>query len=66
MTRIHDAITGEIIDREMTVEEISFYETSNEEIKNLKNEWELKENARQSALAKLAGLGLTEDEIAAL
>lgn len=66
LTRIHNAETGEIIDREMTNEEIKKYEQANQEIQELKNEWQLKNNARSSALAKLAALGLTEDEIAAL
>lgn len=66
MTRIHNAITGEIIDREMTNEEHVEYLESIEKNNQARAEMEAKENARQSALNKLLLLGLTEDEIAAL
>jgi hypothetical protein len=52
--------------REMTDEEHEAYlaELAKEEIN--KAEQKAREQARKSALAKLAGLGLTEEEIAAL
>lgn len=61
-----DAITGETIERELTSEEIA---ERNERIANANAEKaaaQAKAAARQSALSKLAELGLTEEEIAAL
>lgn len=66
MVRIHDIETDTIVDREMNDEEyqrhLQFIEAENQ----AKIEKEEKIAARTSALAKLAALGLTEDEIAAL
>lgn len=61
--RIHNADTNETIDREMTKKEIDDYKNGIEiaVAEDLK-----KENNRQSALAKLQSLGLTEEEISAL
>jgi hypothetical protein len=61
-----DAQTGEITERELTSEEIKEREALN--TKDLQDALKLKakQDARQSALAKLAALGLTEAEIAAL
>lgn len=62
----HDISQREAIEREMTDEE---YANFLEDEKLLKEEFEkkqAKENARLSALAKLAALGLTEEEIKAL
>lgn len=66
MVRIHNVDTDEIIDREMTDQEHADYLERLE--KNKAEELEMSEKAskRKSALAKLAALGLTEDEIAAL
>lgn len=64
--RIHDTEKDEIIDREMTDEEYNDYlRVAKEQEERLKIETE-KIVTRQSALAKLAALGLTEEEIAAL
>ena len=52
--------------REMTDEEYETYLAMQAEIEALQAEQEAKIAARQSALAKLAALGLTEEEIAAL
>jgi tryptophanyl-tRNA synthetase len=56
----------EIIDREMSDKEFEIYLAQQEEITNKSNEQKRKEMARDSALAKLAALGLTPEEIAAL
>jgi hypothetical protein len=60
---IFDAITGEVTERAMTSVEIAEKEAiaqaDQERIAQ-------REAARQSALAKLAALGLTEEEIASL
>ena len=68
--RIHNAETGEIVDREMNKEEydlhlvmIAGYEKDKAAAEA---KAEAKATARASALAKLAALGLTADEIAAL
>jgi DNA-binding NarL/FixJ family response regulator len=63
LTVILDASTGEVVEREFTAEEITEFETN--QAAKLADET-AKIAARQSALAKLAALGLTEEEIAAL
>ena len=55
--------TGETIEREMTAEEIADLQASQAQAQA---EQDAKAAARQSALAKLADLGLTEEEVAAL
>lgn len=60
---ILDVATGEVIEREFTSEEVREYEAS--QAANLARE-EASEALRNSALAKLTALGLTEEEIAAL
>lgn len=62
MIRIHNADTGETIDREMTVEELNDYQQSIE-LTNAVDE--LDKAKRQSALNKLIDLGLTEEEVKA-
>ena len=52
--------------REMTTAEYEQYEQEQFEIETQKTEAQAKIAARESALAKLAALGLTEEEIAAL
>ena len=58
-----DAQTGEAIQKELTAQEI---EARNKLAAENAADAEAKVAARQSALAKLAALGLTEAEIAAL
>jgi DNA-binding NarL/FixJ family response regulator len=64
--RIHNSETDEVIDREMNAEEFALYTARNKEIEAQQAEVEAKATARASALAKLAALGLSADEIAAL
>ena len=52
--------------RPMTTEEHTAYKTQQSEAAAVQAEAEAKAAARASALAKLAALGLTEEEIAAL
>jgi hypothetical protein len=52
--------------REMTDEEYEFYLARQAEEAQAEAEAQAKIDARQSALAKLAALGLTQDEIDAL
>lgn len=61
-----DAVTGEVIERPFTDEEIADYEIINSEQSELESNKDARLAARQSALAKLKALGLTESEIAAL
>jgi DNA-binding NarL/FixJ family response regulator len=63
---IFDGLTGETIIREMTAEEIAQREADAAEAAAAKAAIEAKVTARASALAKLAELGLTQEEIAAL
>ena len=67
---IVDCSTGETTEVELTAEEITQMETYRlayeTEQETRQAELEAKEAARQSALAKLAALGLTPEEVAAL
>jgi hypothetical protein len=63
---VFDALTGEVVERELNQEELAQREESSLSTETLLAELEAKELARVSALAKLAALGLTEEEIAAL
>lgn len=67
---IVDCSTGETTEIELTADEIAQMESdrlaAEAEQTTRQAELEAKEAARQSALAKLAALGLTSDEIAAL
>ena len=55
--------TGEVLEREMTAQEITDLQTNQAE---LQLQQDARVAARESALAKLAALGLTADEVAAL
>lgn len=61
-----DALSGETTLRDLTVAELKQRELDAIEIAKIKTGIEAKAAARQSALAKLKELGLTEAEIAAL
>jgi hypothetical protein len=63
---IVNAETGESLDREMTADEIANYQTVQQDNAKALAEAQAKADARESALAKLAALGLTQDEINAL
>lgn len=64
--KVIDLKTGDEVERPMTPEEFADYKKSLELQKTQQLEIEEKEAARQSALEKLAALGLTEAEIRAL
>ncbi|NBW11837.1 MAG: hypothetical protein EBR82_27775 [Caulobacteraceae bacterium] len=66
MIRIHNTETDEVTDREMTDKEQADYIEGQRLNDIQKAEAEAKATARASALAKLAALGLSADEIAAL
>jgi len=66
MIKIHNVETGEVIEREMTIEEIANRTARLDADNSVKAEATAKAEARASALAKLAALGLSADEIAAL
>jgi hypothetical protein len=63
---IFDAATGEVIQRPLTENEISDRQAIQAEADARKAEADARRIARESALAKLAALGLTADEVAAL
>jgi hypothetical protein len=69
-TTIADCATNEVITREMTEEEVAIYlevQAQAQAESAAREEADAQKAAhRASALAKLAALGLTEDEIAAL
>lgn len=64
--KIVNILTGEETWRDYTKEEIEEAKKGEQEAQKRTAEANKKDAARQSALAKLAALGLTEDEIAAL
>jgi hypothetical protein len=61
-----NGLTNETTIRELTAEELAQRKLDATEAKTLKSEADARLAARDSALAKLAELGLTEEEIAAL
>jgi hypothetical protein len=63
---IVDGSTGLTTERPLTANEIAERQAMQTESDSLKAEAEAKVAARESALAKLAALGLTADEVAAL
>jgi hypothetical protein len=63
---IVDAKTGQQIERPLTADEIAEREAMALELAEREAEAQAKADARESALAKLAALGLTQDEINAL
>ena len=65
-TTYNDASDATSITRDMTEEEKTSYKLATAEIKAQNAEIKAKAEARASALAKLAALGLTEAEIASL
>lgn len=66
ITQIFNAETGESTTRPMTADEIAEREAMQAEHEARQAEADAKVAARESALAKLAALGLTADEVAAL
>jgi DNA-binding NarL/FixJ family response regulator len=65
-TIIVDALNNEVIERELREDELEQLAIDQAASLASKSLEEAKISARESALAKLAALGLTEDEIAAL
>jgi DNA-binding NarL/FixJ family response regulator len=63
---IVDAATGEVTERLLTADEIAEREAMQAEAEARQAEAEAKATARESALAKLKALGLTQAEISAL
>lgn len=61
-----DALTGEVTERLLTADEIAQLEAMALSSTQFEAEAQAKADARLSALAKLADLGLTQDEINAL
>jgi hypothetical protein len=61
-----DVATGATTERELTAEEIADQANAQADFDARQAEAEAKATARASALAKLADLGLTAEEIAAL
>jgi hypothetical protein len=61
-----NAETGETVQRELSIDEVAELESLSAEADAREANQEAKAAARESALAKLAELGLTAEEIAAL
>jgi DNA-binding NarL/FixJ family response regulator len=66
LKQIIDAVTGESVIVPFTADEIAEHEAQQAKEQTQRAEAEAKAIARESALAKLAALGLTADEVAAL
>ena len=66
LKQVIDAVTGESITVPFTDEEVTAHEAMQAEAEARQAEADAKVAARESALAKLAALGLTADEVAAL
>jgi DNA-binding NarL/FixJ family response regulator len=62
----YDGLTGQTVHRQETQEEIEQKALAVNELREAELTTEAKKTARETALAKLAALGLTEEEIAAL
>ena len=65
-TVIFDAANGKVTERPLTADEIAEREAMQVEAEAKQAEAAARVAARESALAKLAALGLTADEVAAL
>jgi predicted DNA-binding transcriptional regulator YafY len=63
---IYDAATGKLTEREFTKDEVAALKVMQAELDKSNAEIDAKSAAKESALAKLAKLGLTAEEIAAL
>jgi len=63
---IFDGITGEVAEIALTEDEITEYNLFKSEQEAVIAQQQAKADAKASALDKLAALGLTEEEIAAL
>ena len=61
-----DVSTGELVENDLTNEEKEELAKKQLKLQQQQADKEAKAEARESALAKLAALGLTEEEIAAL
>lgn len=61
-----DAITGQITEREMTAEELAQRDAGQAAWLESENQMQARAAARATGLAKLAELGLTAEEIAAI
>ena len=66
MVRIHNVETDEIIDREMTDDELAKLKQDQEAFQAEKAQAAAKADAKAAAEAKLAALGLTTDDLRAL
>jgi hypothetical protein len=62
----YDATTGELVERELTEEETAELKKFQVEAKKFNDSLEARLSAKESAISKLAKLGLTEEEIASL
>ena len=64
--RIHDLSTDEITDCEMNDDEFAIWELQQTANAQAEAEAQAREAARQATIAKLAALGLTPEDLAAL
>lgn len=63
---VHNSETGEITEVELTAEEIAQNLKDSQAAQKVKERLEIAQAAKESAAAKLAAIGLTAEEIAAL
>ena len=62
----HNILNNEVTIREMTDNEFAQYQIDVAEMQAEKNKFDARIAAKESAIAKLAALGLTEDEAQAI
>jgi hypothetical protein len=63
---IHNSETGQVEEREMTVEEFSLYQDTVDDAQTIIAAEKLQEQQKEAAVAKLIALGLTEADLRAL
>jgi hypothetical protein len=64
--KIHNATTGEVIERDMTADELAQWEADKSEAANSKQDKLDKAAEKAAAEAKLEALGLTPEDLKAL
>ena len=66
LIKIHNATTGEVIEREMNAEELAEWENNQIKAEEAKAAKAAAQAKREAALAKLEALGLEPDDLKAL
>jgi hypothetical protein len=65
-TVVHNSETGQVEEREMTVEEFNLYQDTVDDAQLIIAAEKIQEQQKEAAVAKLIALGLTEADLRAL